>query len=61
MVALRPGANATGWVSTDGQSWTALRFSGDVPGARASQATLLPGGVLLSDGTTSWFGQAEGR
>ena len=61
MVALRPGADGAGWVSTDGQRWTALSFSGDVPDAQATQATLLPGGVLLSNGVTSWFGQAEGR
>jgi hypothetical protein len=59
MVALR-GADGLGWVSTDGLKWTALSFSGDVPGAQATQATLLPGGVLLSDGTTTWFGQAQG-
>ena len=61
MVALRPGADGAGWVSTDGQRWTALSFSGDVPDAQATQATLLPGGVLLSNGVTTWFGQAEGR
>jgi len=47
--------------ATDGQRWTALSFSGDVPDAQATQATLLPGGVLLSNGVTTWFGQAEGR
>jgi len=61
MVALRRGANGAGWASTDGQRWTALSFSGDVPDAQATQATLLPSGVLLSNGVTTWFGQAEGR
>jgi len=61
LVALRPGSGGAGWVSTDGQHWTALSFSGDVPDAQATQATLLPGGVLLSNGVTTWFGQAEGR
>jgi len=61
LVALRTGADGVGWVSTDGERWAALSFSGDVPDAQATQATLLPGGVLLSDGTTTWFGQADGR
>ena len=61
IIAWRGGADATALVSTDGQRWTALRVSGDMPDARATQATLLPGGVLISDGTTTWFGQAEGR
>ena len=31
---------------------------GDLPSEQATQAVLLPGGVLLSDGTTTWFGEA---
>ncbi len=61
LVALRTGADGVGWVSNDGERWAALSFSGDVPDAQATQATLLPGGVLLSNGTTTWFGQAEGH
>jgi hypothetical protein len=61
LVAVRGGADAVALVSTDGLSWTALDLSGNIPGARATQAVLLPGGVLLSDGTTTWFGQAVSR
>jgi len=59
MIVWRGGADATALVSTDGQRWTALGITGEVPDAQATQATLLPGGILLSDGTTTWFGQAE--
>jgi hypothetical protein len=31
---------------------------GDIPAEQATQAVLLPGGVLLSDATTTWFGEA---
>jgi hypothetical protein len=44
LVALRTGADGVGWVSTDGERWAALSFSGDVPDVQATQATLLPGG-----------------
>ena len=60
LVALRPGTGGAGWVSTDGEHWAPLSFAGDLPDAQARQATLLPGGILLSNGTTTWFGQAEG-
>jgi hypothetical protein len=59
LVAVRGGSDAAALVSTDGQRWTALALSGDIPSAQA-QALLLPGGVLASDGTTTWFGQALG-
>ena len=60
IIVWRGGGDPVALVSTDGQVWTPLRISGDVPHARATQATLLPGGILLSDGTTTWFGQAAG-
>ena len=60
LVAVRGGSDAAALVSTDGQRWTALGLSGDIPSAQA-QATLLPAGVLVSDGTTTWFGQAVSR
>jgi len=60
LVAVRAGSDAAAFVSTDGRRWTALTMSGDVPSALA-QARLLPGGVLVSDGTTTWFGQAVSR
>jgi hypothetical protein len=31
---------------------------GDIPGEQATEAVLLSGGVLLSDATTTWFGEA---
>jgi hypothetical protein len=61
LVAVRGGTNAVALVSTDGVHWTALDLSGDIPSAHATQAILLPGGVLVSDGTTTWFGQAVSR
>ena len=59
IIAWRGGAAASALVSTDGKRWTALRLIGEIPNERATHATLLPGGVLLSDGTTTWSGQAE--
>jgi hypothetical protein len=32
--------------------------TGDLPSDQATQAVLLPGGVLLSDATESWLGEA---
>jgi len=60
LVAVRGGPDAAALVSTDGQRWTALAISGDIPSAQA-QGLLLPGGALVSDGTTTWFGQAVSR
>ncbi len=58
MVAMRPVPGAAAWVSTDGGTWRQLSMSGDVPEGGPLTATLLPGGVLATDGTTSWYGQA---
>ena len=58
IMALRGGADAGVWTSTDGLAWRRLPVTGDLPGEQATQAVLLPGGVLLSDGTTYWFGWA---
>jgi len=60
LVAVRGGSDAAALVSTDGRQWTALALSGATPSAEA-QAVVLPGGVLVSDGTTTWFGQAVSR
>jgi hypothetical protein len=60
LLAVRGGSDAAALVSTDGLHWAALALSGDIPSAQA-QAALLPGGVLVSDGTTTWFGQAVSR
>ncbi len=59
MVAVRGGVDPAAWTSSDGLAWQRLRVAGDVPGALATQAALLPGGVLLTDGTTAWFGEAQ--
>ena len=58
MVALRGGADAGVWTSIDGPSWQRLPVSGDIPSEDATGVALLPGGVLLSDRTTTWFGEA---
>jgi hypothetical protein len=58
MVALRGGADAGVWTSTDGLTWQRLPASGDIPSEDAMNAVLMPGGVLLSDATTTWFGEA---
>ena len=59
MVAVRGGADAGAWTSADGLAWHGLPVAGDLPNELATQAILLPGGVLLSDGTTTWFGEAQ--
>jgi hypothetical protein len=59
MVALRGGGDAGVWTSFDGLAWSRLPVTGVFPGEQATQAVLLPGGVLLSDGTTTWFGEAQ--
>ena len=59
MVAVRGGADPAAWTSSDGLAWKRLRVTGDVPGELATHAVLLPGGVLLTDGTTTWFGEAQ--
>lgn len=61
MVALRGGADAGAWTSSDGLAWQRLAITGDIPAEQATQAVPLPGGVLLSDGTTTWFGEAQAQ
>jgi hypothetical protein len=58
IVALRGGTDAGAWTSHDGLSWQRIPVFGDLPNAQATQAVILPGGVFLSDGTNSWFGEA---
>ena len=58
IVAIRGGPDARAWISTDGSSWRDVPLSGEVPDAGATQVTLLPGGVLITDGSTTWFGEA---
>ena len=61
MVALRSGVDAGAWTSSDGVAWQRIPVTGDIPGEQAMSAALLPGGVLLSDATTTWFGAAQGQ
>lgn len=61
IVALRAGSPGEGWVSSDGRSWRRLAMTGEVPAVQATQAVLLPGGVLLRDGSAAWFGAAVVR
>src|SRR5450759_1606103 len=61
MLALRGGADAGVWTSSDGLAWQRLAITGDIPSEQATEAFLMPGGVLLSDGTATWFGYAEAR
>jgi hypothetical protein len=58
MLAVRGGPDAGAWESLDGHSWRQLDMTGEVPGGDATQVTLLPGGVLVTDGSTTWFGEA---
>ena len=59
IVALRGGSDAAAWTSTDGRAWRPLHVTGEVPPQEALQAVLLPGGILMSDGTATWFGEAR--
>lgn len=59
-ITVRGGPAAAAWTSADGRSWDALAMTGDVPTADATRATLLPAGVLLTDGSTAWWGEAVG-
>lgn len=58
MVAVRGGPDPVAWSSADGRSWRQVPMAGDIPSAQATQAILLPGGLLLRDGSTTWFGEA---
>jgi hypothetical protein len=59
MVAARGGADGGAWTSSDGLTWQRLQATGELPAEQATEAVLLPGGVLLTDGTTTWFGEAQ--
>jgi hypothetical protein len=58
LLAIRGGPDARAWESSDGRSWRRLDMTGEIPSEDATQATLLPGGVLVTDGSTTWFGEA---
>ena len=60
LIAVRGGRDAGVWISADGKAWRRLTVTGDPP-QQTTQAVLLPGGVLLSDGATTWYGEAVGE
>jgi hypothetical protein len=57
-VAARGGPDSGAWLSTDGRAWRSLAMSGDLPSQQILRTTLLPDGVLVSDGSVTWFGRA---
>jgi hypothetical protein len=58
MVAIGGAPGSGAWISTDGLLWRALPAEGVQPSGLEIHATILPGGVLLSDGRDTWLGQA---
>jgi hypothetical protein len=60
LLAMRGGPDAAAWTSSDGSTWGPLRMTGDIPPAFALALTMLPGGALATDGTTTWYGAATG-
>jgi hypothetical protein len=60
LVALQGGPDGVAWTSSDGATWRPVRMTGDLPSASGLGVALLPGGVLVSDGSTSWYGAATG-
>lgn len=61
LLAMRGVPPVAAWVSGDGRAWRALSMTGDVPDQGPSIVTLLPGGVLVTDLTTTRFGEAITR
>jgi hypothetical protein len=58
LIVVRGGTDGGAWTSSDGLGWQQVPVTGEIPAAQATQAVLLPGGVLPSDVTTTWFGEA---
>ncbi len=59
IVAARGDPNAGIWSSFDGLAWQPIPLTGDLPTGTATQAVLLPGGLLLANGTANWwYGEA---
>jgi hypothetical protein len=56
MVALRLGDKQAGWTSFDGSTWTSVTL--DAPPAQEREMLVLPSGVLVFDGESTWFGEA---
>ncbi|MHB8397451.1 MAG: hypothetical protein ACYDCI_00740 [Candidatus Limnocylindrales bacterium] len=63
IVAYRGGAAPGVWTSFDGRSWTRLVVTGAALTLVQAGGNLvvLPGGVLVSDGSTTWFGETSAR
>jgi len=59
IVVVRGGSDGGTWVSTDGSSWTPLEADGSLPVGQPNEVVVLPGGILVSDGTTTWYGTAS--
>jgi hypothetical protein len=58
LIVVRGGTDPGVWTSSDGLVWSRLSVSGDIPSEQAMNAVPIPGGVVLSDRTTTWFGEA---
>jgi len=58
ILAIRGGSDAQVSTSFDGIAWQSLPVTGDHPTDQPIRAVALPGGLLLFDGTTTWFGEA---
>ena len=63
MVAYRGGTDPGVWTSADGRSWSRLAEPGTPLSVfqASGELVVLPDGVLLTDGSTTWFGQAQTR
>ena len=53
-----PGTSLVCYLSLDGGIWDPLSMTGDVPDPGPLSMTLLPGGVLATNGSTTWYGEA---
>ncbi len=58
IVVVRGSGAARAWASSDGRDWTPLQGSGTPPVGTPNRVLVLPGGVLVSTGTTTWYGTA---
>lgn len=59
IVVVRGGGAVRAWASTDGRDWTPLQGSGTQPVGSPNRVLVLPGGILVSTGTTTWYGTAS--